>query len=62
MKACHAIFDTSSAFTLLLKKVLAAAVADKSSSMTLVTAASRAACHSGGYRDHPCRWLVTRHL
>ncbi len=61
MKACHAIFDTSSAFTL-LEKVLAAAVADKSSSMTLVTAASRAACHSGGYRDHPCRWLVTRRL
>lgn len=59
MKACRATSDTSSASTFLLKKVLASATADKSLSVSLVKAASRVACHSGGYRDHPCRSLVT---
>lgn len=57
MKACHATSDTSSASTFLLKKVLAAAVADESSSLSLANAASRMACHSGGYRHHPRRSL-----
>lgn len=59
MCACHATSDTSSASTFLPKKVLASAVAEESPSMSLVKAVSRLACHSGGYRDHPCRSLVT---